>query len=145
MLGRKLLIKDGELFIRQYSEHISQLVFSGDDFAGRPVREGVDAAGAHTHSKTARKILGSQKQPPAPTLFLGNLGFETTEQDIRQLLEAHRTKPPKKKAETGEGEQDEEADEKEKEKTKDVWLRKVRMGTFEDSGLCKGYLFSSPP
>jgi hypothetical protein len=22
--------------------------------------------------------------------------------------------------------------------TKDVWLRKIRMGTFEDSGACKG-------
>ncbi|KNZ76064.1 Nucleolar protein 13 [Termitomyces sp. J132] len=91
LLGRKLLIKDG------------------DDFAGRPVKEGADVAATNTHSKTARKILQSQKQPPAPTLFLGNLGFETTDEDIRH--------------------------------TKDVWLRKVRMGTFEDSGLCKGFAF----
>jgi len=26
-------------------------------------------------------------------------------------------------------------------KPKDVWIRKVRMGTFEDSGLCKGFAF----
>ncbi|KAG6891718.1 hypothetical protein C0992_010121 [Termitomyces sp. T32_za158] len=120
LLGRKLLIKDG------------------DDFTGRPASEGADAAGPSTHSKKARKILASQKQPPAPTLFLGNLGFETTEADIRQLLEAHRTRPPKKKGEAVEGE-DREAEGKEK--TKDVWLRKVRMGTFEDSGLCKGFAF----
>ncbi|KAG6885466.1 hypothetical protein C0993_001331 [Termitomyces sp. T159_Od127] len=138
LLGRKLLIKDGELFTRQRQGNISQYIFSGDDFAGRPAKKGVDAAGPNTHSKTARKILGTQKQPPASTLFLGNLGFETTEEDIKQLLEAHRTKPPKKKSEAGEGE-DEDAEEKEK--TKDVWLRKVRMGTFEDSGLCKGFAF----
>ncbi|KAG6861833.1 hypothetical protein C0995_011130 [Termitomyces sp. Mi166 len=124
LLGRKLLIKDG------------------DDFAGRPAKEGVDAAaGANTHSKTARKILQAQKQPPAPTLFLGNLGFETTEDDIRQLLEAHRPKPSKKKAVAGEGEGEEKEEKEEKDKTKDVWLRKVRMGTFEDSGLCKGFAF----
>ncbi|KAG5339173.1 hypothetical protein C0989_005300 [Termitomyces sp. Mn162] len=120
LLGRKLLIKDG------------------DDFAGRPVKEGADVAATNTHSKTARKILQSQKQPPAPTLFLGNLGFETTDEDIRQLLEAHRPKPSKTKVTVGEKE-DEGAEEKDS--TKDVWLRKVRMGTFEDSGLCKGFAF----
>ncbi|KAG6854365.1 hypothetical protein C0991_007870 [Blastosporella zonata] len=139
LIGRKLLIKDG------------------DDFTGRPAAPGADTApaGTITHSKTAQKILRAQKQPPAPTLFLGNLGFETTELDIRQLLEAHRPKPTKKKAPEGDesasdAEADEEKDEekekekKEKEKKqtpKDVWLRKVRMGTFEDSGLCKGFAF----
>lgn len=85
-----------------------------------------------TRSKTAQKILGAQKQPPAPTLFLGNLGFETTDQSIRELFEAHR---PKKKAKTEdiEGAAKPEADDK--------WIRKVRMGTFEDSGLCKGCVF----
>lgn len=29
-------------------------------------------------SKTARKIIDQQKNPVGPTLFLGNLGFETT-------------------------------------------------------------------
>ncbi|KAG6910131.1 hypothetical protein DXG01_012890 [Tephrocybe rancida] len=132
LIGRKLLIKDG------------------DDYTGRPAAPGAEAAGTGsgvTHSKTAQKILRAQKQPPAPTLFLGNLGFETTEQDIRQLLEAHRPKPVKKKAPVGEEsdeEKEKEKDEEEKEKKdkpKDVWLRKVRMGTFEDSGLCKGFAF----
>lgn len=110
------------------------LVSVGDDFVGRPAIPGGDAAvgdapaSSKTHSKTAQKILRAQKQPPAPTLFLGNLGFETTEQSIRELLEAHRVqKKPKDTAVEGEVK-----------KEKDVWIRKVRMGTFEDSGLCKG-------
>ena len=72
-----------------------------------------------------------QKQSPAPTLFFGNLGFETTETSIRELLEAHRFIKKQGK----------DASRKEGDKPKDSWIRKVRMGTFEDSGLCKGYLF----
>ncbi|KAI0315975.1 hypothetical protein OF83DRAFT_1129364 [Amylostereum chailletii] len=118
--GRKLLIKDG------------------DDFTGRPApaeTEGKSKDGATKKpasapglSKTAQKILGAQKQPPAPTLFFGNLGFETTQESLRGLLEAHRTAEPKDEP-TPDGEK------------KDVWIRKVRMGTFEDSGLCKGWAF----
>ncbi|KAF5388410.1 hypothetical protein D9615_000654 [Tricholomella constricta] len=121
LIGRKLLIKDG------------------DDFTGRPAAPGADSTttGAATHSKTAQKILRAQKQPPAPTLFLGNLGFETTEQDIRQLFEAHRPKEKAKKVD--EAPSDEEGEKKDK--PKDVWLRKIRMGTFEDSGACKGFSF----
>ncbi|KAF8076698.1 hypothetical protein FPV67DRAFT_428584 [Lyophyllum atratum] len=125
LVGRKLLIKDG------------------DDFTGRPAAPGADVAttGTVTHSKTAQKILRAQKQPPAPTLFVGNLGFETTEQDIRQLLEAHRTVKKKSKKDDDASSED-EADKKDKQdKPKDLWLRKIRMGTFEDSGLCKGFAF----
>lgn len=81
-------------------------------------------------SKTAQKILRRQKQPAAPTLFLGNLGFETTEKSIRELFEAHR---PLKKIE-GPGCSAERVDSK----VADKWIRKIRMGTFEDSGNCKG-------
>ncbi|KAI0638036.1 hypothetical protein C8Q77DRAFT_1088986 [Trametes polyzona] len=113
--GRRLLIKDG------------------DDFKGRPApseatgADGADPAAPKNAglTKTAQKILRVQKQPPGPTLFFGNLGFETTEKSIRDLLESHR---PKDKdgsaAEKGE-----------------KWIRKVRMGTFEDSGKCKGWAF----
>ena len=109
----------------------------GDSFEGRPA--GIvgattfsDPTVAHqTHSKTAQKILRVQKQSPAPTLFFGNLGFETTETSIRELLEAHRfIKKQGKDVPTEAGD-----------KPKDVWIRKVRMGTFEDSGLCKGCIF----
>ncbi|KAF8622104.1 hypothetical protein AX15_007241 [Amanita polypyramis BW_CC] len=68
LIGREVLIKDG------------------DDFSGRPQAAG-DASLApkrnsnpKTHSKTA------QRQPPGPTLLLGNLGFETTEADILEML-----------------------------------------------------------
>ena len=83
-----------------------------------------------------------QKQPPGPTLFFGNLGFEATEDSIRQLLEAHRKKPaePPTGGEGDESADDEEEGEESKAKSRkeDKWIRKIRMGTFEDSGKCKG-------
>ncbi|EJF61110.1 hypothetical protein DICSQDRAFT_161593 [Dichomitus squalens LYAD-421 SS1] len=106
--GRRLLIKDG------------------DDFAGRPATAATDGAeapgGAKTTglTKTAQKILSVQKQPPGPTLFLGNLGFDTTEDSIRELLVSHRATDPL---------------------AEDKWIRKIRLGTFEDSGKCKGWAF----
>ncbi|KAH7876429.1 uncharacterized protein C8R40DRAFT_1042862 [Lentinula edodes] len=125
LLGRKLLIKDG------------------DDFAGRPAAPDVEESlGGKTHSKTALKILRIQKQPPAPTLFFGNLPFETTEDNIRQLLDAHRKKPRKDKDSKKEEEDvEEEKDEGKGEKEEENWIRKIRLGTFEDSGLCKGFAF----
>ncbi|KAF6747956.1 hypothetical protein DFP72DRAFT_584833 [Ephemerocybe angulata] len=64
----------------------------GSNFDGRPIAPGSDvkttdnALAQKVHSKTAQKILRKQKQPPAPTLFVGNLPFETTEEDIRNLF-----------------------------------------------------------
>ncbi|KAI0723150.1 hypothetical protein C8Q76DRAFT_386374 [Earliella scabrosa] len=113
--GRRLLIKDG------------------DDFNGRPTptaaagEEGTETSAVSNltgHTKTAQKILRMQKQPPGPTLFFGNLGFETTQESIRELLESHRAKDPAGGA---------DADTK--------WIRKIRLGTFEDSGKCKGWAF----
>lgn len=99
-------------------------------------------------TRTAQKILAAQKQPQGPTLFFGNLGFEVTEDSIRQLLEAHRKKPVKSPVVNG-GDESFPDDEKEDSKSKvtstgkeskkeDRWIRKIRMGTFEDSGKCKG-------
>ncbi|KAF7321633.1 hypothetical protein MKEN_00684400 [Mycena kentingensis (nom. inval.)] len=125
LLGRKLLIKDG------------------DDFAGRPtistpgdaaVAAATATAGSTGLTKSAQRILRAQKQPPAPTLFLGNLPFETTEDTIRGLFDAHR-KLPKKGSKDGDG------DDPTPEAKPEQWIRKVRMGTFEDSGLCKGFAF----
>lgn len=125
---------------------------AGDSFEGRPSAsiqapeaeagntestEIAKAAGAAPGlSKWAQKTLKAQKQPPAPTLFLGNLGFETTEASIRQLLEAHRPKEKEKAVEP----EIEGHDEVAAPMVVDKWIRKIRMGTFEDSGKCKGYL-----
>ena len=120
----------------------------GDDFTGRPAVKKADktdhtdaedktktvnpsASGSTGLSKTAQKILRTQKQPAAPTLFLGNLGFETTEKSIRDLFEAHRGLKKVKEPED-DAEKDGTA------KVTDKWIRKIRMGTFEDSGNCKG-------
>ncbi|KAF6761941.1 hypothetical protein DFP72DRAFT_591914 [Ephemerocybe angulata] len=47
-----------------------------------------------SHKKSTRRpprrSCENRKQPPAPTLFVGNLPFETTEEDIRNLFESHR-------------------------------------------------------
>jgi len=129
--GRRLLIKDG------------------GDFTGRPAtteQNTADSAdqGAKTGlTKTARKILSSQKQPAGPTLFMGNLAFETTEEDIRMMIEAHeawsdRNAAKKAKADTeGDGEEAQAAPSEEKARK----LKKIRMGTFEDTGKCKGFAF----
>ena len=136
--------------VRQKTVHPQHFLtgyeYAGDSFEGRPAAipgENViiDPSVAYkTHSKTAQKILRAQKQPAAPTLFFGNLGFETTEDSIRQLLQAHREPPKVKgKAPTDE-ETGAEEEQKQKQTTTDVWIRKIRMGTFEDSGACKGYV-----
>lgn len=130
--GRNLLVKDG------------------NDFAGRPIitppaGTQEDAKGPSAGksvsglTKTQQKILRVQKQPPAQTLFLGNLGFDTTVDSIRELFEAHRHSQKAGKAVKA---NDAEASAGEDNNvTKDIWLRKIRMGTFEDSGACKGFAF----
>ncbi|KAF8514847.1 RNA-binding domain-containing protein [Hysterangium stoloniferum] len=132
--GRKLLIKDG------------------DDFTGRPTATVAVGENATGMSKTAQKILATQKQPAAPTLFLGNLGFQTTEDSIRSMLEGHMAPRPKKPSKD---KTDIEKDKSKKEDTADEtkigtefqttepkkWIRKIRLGTFEDTGNCKGWAF----
>ena len=79
------------------------------------------------HSKFAQRTLERQKQPAAPTLFMGNLPFEIDEEDIRSMLTAHR------KLNCGSnGIKEEKID------LLCSWLKKIRLGTFEDSGKCKG-------
>ncbi|KAG9118740.1 hypothetical protein FRC07_006608, partial [Ceratobasidium sp. 392] len=148
--GRRLLIKNGKQ-IRQYFYLGLDILLPlpGDDFTGRPEAPKaavkpdeestgtptVQQASSTTHSKTAQKILSTQKQPAAQTLFMGNLPFETVEEDIRQMIEGHGLP----------------SDVEEQAKRDGVaknpggkplrWLKKIRMGTFEDSGLCKGWAF----
>ena len=84
-----------------------------------------------------------QKQPPGPTLFLGNLDFEATSDAIRELFEAHR-KHPKAKANAEMQDngppsygRDDVGSKGEVKHEKD-WIRQIRIGTFEDSSKCKG-------
>ncbi|GAA5850283.1 hypothetical protein JCM9279_006512 [Rhodotorula babjevae] len=168
-----------------------------------------------TLNRTARKILSRQKNAAGPTLFLGNLGFETTVDDIRDMFDRNQVRSSewapkgkedqkackgkkggngkgKGKAEEGEEEEEEEGEdegeggeedkadtdrdddesdddessEEDKEggerdagdkkkrredkkakgpkdlaKAKDAGIRKIRIGTFEDTGKCKGWAF----
>ena len=137
----------------------------GDDFVGRPAatpttpvttnEDGTTITAEATKpgapitglTKISQKILAAQKQPPGPTLFLGNLGFEATDDSIRQLLEAHRKKPAETPAENKRDESVDDGEEDDESKAnlggngsqkEDKWIRKIRMGTFEDSGKCKG-------
>ncbi|BGP07305.1 Nucleolar protein 13 [Rhodotorula toruloides] len=136
-----------------------------------------------TLNRTARKILSRQKNPAGPTLFLGNLGFETTVEDIRDMFDRNQRrgrewakggveedeeeggeregegeegekKDEEEASEGGEGEDRPKSDKKREQKkkrekgapldlakAKDAGIRKVRLGTFEDSGKCKGWAF----
>ncbi|POY73589.1 hypothetical protein BMF94_3122 [Rhodotorula taiwanensis] len=172
--------------------------------AAAPNGEGADAA--PSLNRTARKILSRQRNPAGPTLFIGNLGFETVSDDIRDMFDRNQRrasewapggnsdekakKGKKGKGKQGEdgadsegeaagsddeaesdaeaggeseaedenGEEEEERDEagkggkkskKDKKdrgpldlsKAKDAGIRKIRLGTFEDSGKCKGWAF----
>ncbi|KAM0789004.1 hypothetical protein ACM66B_003072 [Microbotryomycetes sp. NB124-2] len=221
--GRKLLIKASTDFTGRPTSTTSATAIAtaalGLDSAtatgsGAPssstIATHAEGATGQTLSRTARKILDRQKNPPGPTLFLGNLGFETTIEDIKELFDAHQRAaaawtPKKKDAGTGKKDDkkkakeadagtgasdDDEADENTKdkdeedasdaEKTKeegedaeegekkpkrvrskkrrkdgegdeqqqpapepvsDAGIKKVRIGTFEDSGKCKGWAF----
>ncbi|BGP39258.1 Nucleolar protein 13 [Rhodotorula kratochvilovae] len=180
--------------------------------AGGAAGDGTGAgAPPPTLNRTARKILSRQKNPAGPTLFLGNLGFETKVDDIREMFDRNQVRSmewaPKEKGVKGKkgakgkgkgkaevGEEDEESGDEEKEdadtdrdddsddsddesdeesedgdaekgdaeekkakgkgkkekkdkgpkdlaQAKDAGIRKIRLGTFEDTGKCKGWAF----
>lgn len=124
--GRRLLIKDGDSKRIQVLSRSDYL--AGRDFAGRPEKDGGPNASLNALTgltKSARKILSQQKNPASQTLFLGNLSFETTEDEIAALF--GRTHPKQKKDSHNTNNENDAAP-----------LVKVRMGTFEDSGKCKG-------
>ncbi|PLW14686.1 hypothetical protein PCANC_09591 [Puccinia coronata f. sp. avenae] len=102
-----------------------------------------------TLSKSVRKILDHQKQPPAPCIYFGNLGFNTTSEGIVTMLHAHHQAQqvwnPKPKMTGKDEDEDEEEHIRGKSKPEnrltELGIRKVRMGTFEDTGKCKGFAF----
>lgn len=74
--GRRLLIKDSKSYEGRPKSVATEVVSAAvTGPAGA-------STGDKSMSKTARKILDRQKNPPAPTLFVGNLGFETTVSEI---------------------------------------------------------------
>lgn len=109
------------------------MISLGNNFDGRPQPALADGSPTIPQpaglSKYARKILANQKQPGGPTLFMGNLGFEATAESVRDMIEAHEVVRVAK----GKKNSSEEAGD-----STIPSLKKVRMGTFEDSGLCKG-------
>lgn len=113
------------------------LIKNGNDFRGRPGLDpsaeelgGSPAGGRTGLTKTAQRILRAQKNPPAPTLFMGNLSFETTEVDIRELLEGSARRRHMEGVEVTDADA----------VPPQAGIRKIRMGTFEDTGKCKGYV-----
>nr|CRX78986.1 hypothetical protein ls5930a1_00059 [Leucosporidium scottii] len=118
--------------------------------SGRPKL--LEGPQGQTLNRTARKILDRQRNPAGPTLFLGNLGFETRVEDIRMMFDAHQRAAAawaprgkgEKKGKDGEEGEKMEVDEKaplDLSKAKDAGIRKIRLGTFEDTGKCKGWAF----
>lgn len=149
-------------------------------------------------NRQAKRILDKQKNGPGPTLFIGNLGFETTVEDLKTMFDAHQRAagaivPVGEGEDESKGEVDEDreddSDDSETEalpverpaeqeaavdedvdistlpvpaklkrerqpkrekgapidltKAKDAGIRKIRLGTFEDTGKCKGYVDAS--
>ncbi|KAL5508456.1 NOP13 [Sanghuangporus vaninii] len=173
--GRRLLIKDGDDFSGRPTIPSSPAAEPGrgdtsqqqETDTANPSVPSSDSATKQSGfslgpTKTAKKILKAQKQPPCPCLFLGNLGYEATEEKIKQMFEGHaraialmkakkkREKEKKKGVKNRKGKnddllgiEDEEKDEEEEDidVEVDVGIKKVRLGTFEDSGVCKGFAF----
>ncbi|KAG0336137.1 hypothetical protein BG004_008183, partial [Podila humilis] len=77
------------------------LIKSSKSFDGRPI-----VSKTSVHEKSMK-----QKHAVSPTLFVGNLSFQTTRESLQALF-----------ADSGE-------------------IRKVRLATFEDSGKCKGFAY----
>ncbi|EHS62806.1 uncharacterized protein PGTG_22688 [Puccinia graminis f. sp. tritici CRL 75-36-700-3] len=154
--GRKLLIKRSS----DYSGRPSAIPASSTTPSSNSTTPSASIP-PPTVSKSVRKILDRQKQPPAPCIYFGNLGFETTSEGIVSMLHAHHQaqqvwKPKKNTIKmNGKDQEEEEEDEEEEEEEEEegrgrakpdtrsaqVGIRKVRMGTFEDTGKCKGFAF----
>ncbi|WFD43920.1 Nucleolar protein 13 [Malassezia psittaci] len=125
--GRRLLIKDGS------------------DYTGRPgldpsvtSNDAILGGGRTGLTKTAQRILHAQRNPPAPTLFVGNLSFETTEESIRELIEGSAQR---RKQQDGDQDRSDDAENNSNSNASSAGIKKIRMGAFEDTGKCKGFAF----
>lgn len=96
--GRKLLIKAGSDYtgrpeIDEKALELARVANAKDDEGENVVK------GKTGLSKTAQKILRAQKHSPGPTLFVGNLSFNTTEQGLREMIERSAMARIQRKAE----------------------------------------------
>lgn len=100
--GRRLLIKSGSDFrgrpsIDPLSSSLALSTTSGtiphhqDPSSSKEEDDDTEISnprgGKTGLTKTAQKILRSQKHPAGPTLFVGNLSFESTEEGLREMIE----------------------------------------------------------
>lgn len=168
--GRKLLIKSGTDFSgRPRIDAAAKALASGeqvkdaDEDAEGSTLIGPDGKRGKTGlTKTAQKILRAQKHPAGPTLFVGNLSFNATEDGLREMIERAaqarndtEDKGAKQKEKMAGNVSFEEGDHPSRDFAVDgerremnnkaatrtgAGIRKVRMGEFEDSGKCKGYV-----
>lgn len=220
--GRRLLIKASSDFtgrpaidptVAALAKAVPGLTGGADagDGAGAAsaIAQGQSMHGKTGLTKTAQKILRSQKHPAGPTLFVGNLSFNSTQEGLQDLFERSakgreawtksarekkreekrekkiqaaiqrrkdreaagsssdsdsddddEEKPPRAAASDAgsasdsdsdsssdsdsDSDDDDDGDRAAKPKRKDddqprgAGIRKVRMGTFEDTGKCKG-------
>lgn len=114
---------------------------------------------------TAPSILARQKNPESATLFVGNLPFDVTEEELRDLVEGNATDnfvlPDPAGEASGSGDDAEVEVDEEKEADEDddegeeggegetkssrggkrSGLLKTRVAQFEDTGRCKGFAF----
>ncbi len=89
---------------------IDHLLLVATGGSRKPNRDGTATTGI---TKTAAKILRAQKHAPAPTLFVGNLPFDTTEDGLREMVQdaaearmrkyADLMNPNRKKGKKGKG------------------------------------------
>ena len=93
--GRPLLIKPADDFNKQ------------EGSKPKPIQSDNNNSSSSINTKPVKGA--QQKNPPCPTLFLGNLPFTATAEMIQAQFESLGH------------------------------IRKVRVATFEDSGKCKGY------
>lgn len=94
--GRRLLIKSGSDFggrptIDAAARALAEGNMAANSGEVQQQQNGVEGIigkkGKTGLTKTAQKILRAQKHPPGPTLFIGNLSFNATEEGVRDMIE----------------------------------------------------------
>ncbi|KAH9808687.1 hypothetical protein DFH28DRAFT_1037798 [Melampsora americana] len=103
------------------------LIKRSNDYSGRPVKvhqnfENLLGVEPNSVDKKSLKVLNKQSKPPLACLFLGNLSFESTSESIMKHFRLNHQHSTSNQEE-------------------DPGIRQIRLGTFEDTGKCKGFGF----